>query len=80
MTAKSSRNLRDVFSQNVAANLAAMICVRFGLKMMSQRPGNGLKSFLEVICFNLTDHEPVRSHGEPIHAIFGPEETKCPLV
>ena len=36
--------------------------------MISQRPGSSLESFLEVFCFNLTEHEPVRVHGEPIHA------------
>ena len=60
--------------RNLAANLAAMIFVRFGLKMMSRRPGKGLESFLEAVCFTLTEHEPVTSHGEPIHAIFGQED------
>ena len=47
---------------------------------MSRRAGKGLESFLEVVCFNLTEHEPVRSHSEPFHAIFGQEDMKCLLV
>ncbi len=61
--------------QNLAANLSAMHFVARGwLEMMSRRPGNGLESFLEVVCFNLTEHESVTIHGEPIHAIFGQED------
>ena len=34
----------------------------FELKMISQRAGRCLESFLEVVCFILTEHEPVTSH------------------
>ena len=47
--------------------------------MASQRPGNSLKSFLEVFCLNLTQPQPVLSHLEPIHAIFGQKDMKCSL-
>ena len=42
-----------------------MIFDNFGPKTTSRRPANGLKSFLEVICFNLTEHQLVRSHMDP---------------
>ena len=41
--------------------------------MMSRRAGKDLESFLEVVRFTLTEHEPVASHGEPIHAQVGQE-------
>ena len=57
-----------------------MLFARFGLKMISRRAGRGLESFLEVVCFTLTEHEPMTSHGEPIHAIFGQEDMTCLLA
>ena len=57
-----------------------MIFLKCYLKMTSWSPGNGLKGFLEVFCFNLTEHEAVRSHGEPIHVIFDQKDMKCLLA
>ena len=54
--------------------------MKFGLKMTSRKHGDDLKSFVEVICFNLTEHQPVTIHGEPIRAIFGQKDMKCRLV
>ena len=34
------------------------------------RPGRGLKSFLEVVRFILTEYEPVGSHGDRVHDYF----------
>ena len=45
-----------------------------GLKMMSRRAGKDLESFLKVVRFTLTKHEPMASHGQPIHAQFRQED------
>ena len=44
--------------------------VIFLLKMGPGGPGRGLKSFLEVVRFILTEYEPVGSHGDPVHDNF----------
>ena len=36
--------------------------VNLGPKVISQRPGSGPERFLEVFCFNVTEHEPVTCH------------------
>ena len=46
-----------------------MMFENMGFKTLSQRHGKSLKSFLEVFCFNLTEHKPLRSHSEPIQLI-----------
>ena len=47
-----------------------MIFWQFGAEDQIWRAGMCLESFLEVFCFNLAEHEPMRSHGEPIHAFL----------
>ena len=60
-----------VFPEVVAKTIHFKVFfVNLGPKVISQRPGSGLERFLEVFCFNLTEHEPVRSHGGPIHVIL----------
>ena len=38
--------------------------------MVSGRSGRYLESFLEALCFILTEYEPVSSHGESICVDF----------
>ena len=44
--------------------------VRFGPFLTSWRPGNLLKSFLEVVRFSSTEYEPVASHPSAKCSIF----------
>ncbi len=55
----------DLTYKNPVLIQMCMLFVNFGSKLKSWRPGNSLKSFLEVICFNLAEHQLVRSHMDP---------------
>ena len=55
----------------ITQTLAGWSFVHFGPTVISQRPGSGLESFLEVFCFNLTERQLVRSHSVPIWTHMG---------